>query len=388
MSSSIYFALGLTDGSQDYDRCPQDSPTNPSAQDTIGSGLRPAPLATQSSKQSLASTGSNPSYQKVSTDPRDKEDVRGSVPVPVDESQDRQPRNRGGRAPSGPVPIPASAAAAGAPGPTIASSFSSFLNFSSPHSIGGLALSAIGVPLAAPSSKDTMSLPDPSYHSLPKPNSNSAAVDKKPTATLASKGHNGKMSNRRNSVTEQELLEQHKRDELQQHETMILADLDWLHAETERLRREASITMPKMTHSSKILTNKTICQLVMKLPITLQFDTWSLVYSMLDHGADMSIFFSNMKNSLYSLVVVQTAHNEVFGGFADSTWAVTNGFYGGFECFVFRTGTPTTTAPAPPSPTLPPCGRPYPSHLVLYSLEHYRTLPLVHYLYPVYRLTS
>eukprot|EP01042_Synura_sphagnicola_P032954 gene32954-42363_t len=90
MSSPIYFALGHTDGLQDYDRCPQDSPTNPSAQDTIGSGLRPAPLATQSSKQSLASTGSIPSYQKVSSDPRDKEDVRGSVPVPVDESQDRQ----------------------------------------------------------------------------------------------------------------------------------------------------------------------------------------------------------------------------------------------------------------------------------------------------------
>ena len=122
------------------------------------------------------------------------------------------------------------------------------------------------------------------------------------------------------------------------HEIIILEDLDWLHSETERIAREAALSPPKMTSTSKILKPKSIAQLVLKLPITLQFDTWTLLYSVLDHGADFSTFYNRVSGNRYTLIVVETNHHEIFGGFGDAEWKMSSSYFGGGECFLFRVG--------------------------------------------------
>eukprot|EP01041_Mallomonas_annulata_P003574 gene3574-7106_t len=139
-----------------------------------------------------------------------------------------------------------------------------------------------------------------------------------------------------------ESLEENERDQLDRsgvdHESYILNDLDWLRTESERMGREQDLTPPVMESGkkSRIVHPQIAAQLVLKLPQILQYDTWLLLYSVLDNGADLTSFFAKTDCHQYSLIIVETDNGDVFGGFADSEWNVSQSFYGGGQCFLFR----------------------------------------------------
>lgn len=119
-------------------------------------------------------------------------------------------------------------------------------------------------------------------------------------------------------------------------EVVILDDLDWLHAETERISREKDVIPPNIIGQGTILTCDVTAALTLHLPKTLQYDSWILLYSVLENGADLSTFYSRVSGCRYSLIVVETTNGDIFGGFSDSEWMISNSFYGGGECFLFR----------------------------------------------------
>lgn len=93
---------------------------------------------------------------------------------------------------------------------------------------------------------------------------------------------------------------------------------------------------PVMNTPSAILRPTQIMQLRLHLPILVQYDRWHQLYSLLNNGADIVSFFRLVHGAQYTLLLVQTDKNEVFGGFATVPWALSKDFYGSGESFVFR----------------------------------------------------
>jgi hypothetical protein len=89
--------------------------------------------------------------------------------------------------------------------------------------------------------------------------------------------------------------------------------------------------------NSQIFTHSHILSLLRYLPLSLQNDSWKLLYSILLYGDDLSSFFQCAANSKYTLLVVKTRDGQIFGGFGTEPWKVqkTHMFYGTGESFVF-----------------------------------------------------
>lgn len=104
-----------------------------------------------------------------------------------------------------------------------------------------------------------------------------------------------------------------------------------------RLRQDSG-GYPHVQGASELLNAEQLAQLHEKIPIVLQFDTWIKLYSVLDNGADLSTFYNSTAYSPYSIIMVQTYDNEVFGGFASDIWKPSTKFYGSGESFVFKVG--------------------------------------------------
>ena len=74
------------------------------------------------------------------------------------------------------------------------------------------------------------------------------------------------------------------------------------------------------------------------LPIFLQDETLTLLYSVLTHGSDTASFFSHTQGFPYTVIVIQACSGEIFGGFAASSWRQSNKYYGEGQSFVFQLG--------------------------------------------------
>lgn len=92
--------------------------------------------------------------------------------------------------------------------------------------------------------------------------------------------------------------------------------------------------------NSTILLHSHINCLVEHFPTSLQHEAWDLLFSTELHGSDLTSFYTRSGSSQYSLLVVRTMDDQVFGGFATEPWKVTKhghqAFYGTGECFLFR----------------------------------------------------
>ena len=77
---------------------------------------------------------------------------------------------------------------------------------------------------------------------------------------------------------------------------------------------------------SSILSSAQIDLLHRQLPIILQFDAWHLLYSVLENGADITSFYRLAGTTRYSLIIIETALGDVFGGFASSSWQTNKEF--------------------------------------------------------------
>lgn len=106
-----------------------------------------------------------------------------------------------------------------------------------------------------------------------------------------------------------------------------------------------SIPRPKMTISTRklegvgtVLTPERSELLRDTLPIFIQDETLTLLYSVLTHGSDMASFFSHTKGYQYSVIIIQACSGEIFGGFAAGAWRQSTKYYGHGESYVFEFG--------------------------------------------------
>jgi len=96
----------------------------------------------------------------------------------------------------------------------------------------------------------------------------------------------------------------------------------------------------KINGNSSILLNSHIQCLVEHFPTTVQHEAWNLLFSTQVQGTDFSSFYYRSASSKYTLLVVRSEDNQIFGGFATEPWRPTkhgkNAFYGNGESFLFR----------------------------------------------------
>lgn len=100
--------------------------------------------------------------------------------------------------------------------------------------------------------------------------------------------------------------------------------------------RVQSFSRVEILGNSHILSDSLARALVRHLPIMLQASKWSLLYSVLNNGADMYSFFKLTKGSNKTILIIETFDGEVFGGFATEEWHIDLSYYGGGESFVFK----------------------------------------------------
>jgi len=72
------------------------------------------------------------------------------------------------------------------------------------------------------------------------------------------------------------------------------------------------------------------------LPAYLQLQPWRLLYSLYDHGSDISQFYSHCRGRRCSVLLVQTTAGDTFGGLASHEWHISQAYYGSGSCALFK----------------------------------------------------
>jgi murein DD-endopeptidase MepM/ murein hydrolase activator NlpD len=96
------------------------------------------------------------------------------------------------------------------------------------------------------------------------------------------------------------------------------------------------LAAPKIRGTSQILSLEQMTQMRDRLPPILQIEAWTLVYSLLSHGADMSSFYRNTRRRRHLYIVIRTFEADVFGGFVATDIKQSPDYYGNGECFLYR----------------------------------------------------
>lgn len=89
--------------------------------------------------------------------------------------------------------------------------------------------------------------------------------------------------------------------------------------------------------SSRILNSKKLTLLNAYLPVLHQCESWTLLYSLYEHGADFGTFYNRVEGYQKTIIVVQADTNEIFGGYATGEWKVNPLTFGGTgQSFLFK----------------------------------------------------
>ena len=114
-------------------------------------------------------------------------------------------------------------------------------------------------------------------------------------------------------------------------ETTVAYFLDEINEEPHYLSEETPTEQqlnlpPTMLGKHEILHPSKAQQLRQALPAMVHDDSWCLLYSLLNDGADLVSFLRLCRGVEYTLMVVQTEHDELFGGFTCSSWDLAKEF--------------------------------------------------------------
>jgi TLD len=107
-----------------------------------------------------------------------------------------------------------------------------------------------------------------------------------------------------------------------------------LNGTAESVPREENLEVEGGT--SKILSSHRMVLVQSYLPIINQFEPWTLLYSLYEHGADITTFYNRVAGYQRTVIVVKTELGEVFGGYASSEWKVSQAFDGTGQSFLFK----------------------------------------------------
>ena len=92
----------------------------------------------------------------------------------------------------------------------------------------------------------------------------------------------------------------------------------------EKLPSES--TPPILIGDRKILQLEQAEKLRRFLPSMQQIESWRLLYSVLNDGADFDTFFRRSRECKYTLIIVETMKGEIFGGFNSVEWTTSPNF--------------------------------------------------------------
>ena len=88
---------------------------------------------------------------------------------------------------------------------------------------------------------------------------------------------------------------------------------------------------------SQILNPKKLTLINAYLPVLHQCESWTLLYSLYEHGADFGTFYHRIEGYQKTIIVVQTDTNEIFGGYATGEWRINPHNFGGTgQSFLFK----------------------------------------------------
>jgi len=112
--------------------------------------------------------------------------------------------------------------------------------------------------------------------------------------------------------------------------------------EIQRVRSCELLSLKARLVEKSELLKDSVCVAVIdnELPPSIRGETWGLRYSLVRDGQSFSTFLSSVARCGPSIVVVQSEHGDIFGGYASQSWRVRRrGFFGTGECFLFRIAT-------------------------------------------------
>ena len=75
-----------------------------------------------------------------------------------------------------------------------------------------------------------------------------------------------------------------------------------------------------------IINKSIIKQLNSRLPTCDQLASWSLLYSVLQHGTDISTFYRNTRKQKRTILFIKTIDGDIFGGFNSDYWKSSSTF--------------------------------------------------------------
>jgi hypothetical protein len=79
-----------------------------------------------------------------------------------------------------------------------------------------------------------------------------------------------------------------------------------------------------------------VAQLLALLPTRYQLGTWTLLYSLGQHGASLQTLHRKVDSARATLVMLRTSDGCVFGGFSSDSWKTRSGYFGSAEAFVYQ----------------------------------------------------
>lgn len=95
-------------------------------------------------------------------------------------------------------------------------------------------------------------------------------------------------------------------------------------------------SLDEISESDRILSPPMIDSLRKFLPYIIAEDNFWLRYSMVRDGSSILNLFNCVRQSSRTLLAIETADGDVFGGFVSSPWRNHNDFYGSCEAFLWR----------------------------------------------------
>jgi TLD len=96
------------------------------------------------------------------------------------------------------------------------------------------------------------------------------------------------------------------------------------------------LEIEQLQGESELLSKEMLRQALQGIPLRLQLEKWSRLYSMTEHGANLRNFKHMCGRAQCSLLIFRDSKGTVFGGFASEPWTDSALYYGTGESYVFR----------------------------------------------------
>jgi hypothetical protein len=93
--------------------------------------------------------------------------------------------------------------------------------------------------------------------------------------------------------------------------------------------------LPSLLGNGQLLSLEIVWTLRMHVPQRFKYHDWKLAFSTAVHGTSLLTFYKQLENKSPTILVIRDTDGHLFGGFASEPWAISKGFFGTGESFLF-----------------------------------------------------